>query len=114
MERYRAVVPADVPYELTVDAEANTVRVQLSGEIDIAMNEHLRTVVDVSLADRPDSVVVDFGGVTFMDSTGIRFLVGYRTRCDAIGATWSLIGASNSIRRLIELSGLGDFLTPTA
>jgi anti-anti-sigma factor len=103
-------VPGDTPYELTVDPATNAVRVALRGEIDIAMNEHLRTLVDTSLADRPDSVEVDFSDVSFMDSTGIRFLVGYRTRCDAIGASWSLVGLSASIKRLIELSGLDDFL----
>ena len=111
MERYGADVRGDVPDELIVDPATNSVRVQLSGEIDLAMNEHLRTLVETSLAGRPDAVEVDFSGVTFMDSTGIRFLVGYRTRCNALGASWSLVGVSPSIKRLIELSGLDDFLS---
>lgn len=111
--RYRADVPADLPYQVTVDSAVNGVRLVLSGEIDIAMNDHLGDAVDKTFADRPDTVIVDFSGVTFMDSTGIRFLVGFKTRCDSIGAAWRLENVSSSIIRLIELSGLNDFLQPT-
>jgi len=98
---------------VTVDSAVNGVRLVLSGEIDIAMNDHLRDAVDKTFADRPDTVIVDFSGVTFMDSTGIRFLVGFKTRCDSIDAAWRLENVSSSIVRLIELSGLNDFLQPT-
>lgn len=111
--RYGAVVPEDLPYEVTADPATRSARVALSGEIDIAMNDHLRDVVELAVADHPDTVVVDFAEVTFMDSTGIRFLVGFKTRCDSIGASWGLENVSTSIIRLIQLSGLNDFLQPT-
>lgn len=102
----------DAPYQMTVNPRANTVRLRLAGEIDIAVTDDLRAVLEASLADRPDSVEIDFREVTFMDSTGIRFLVGVKSRCDAIGASWSLVNVSPPIARLIDLSGLSDFLHP--
>ncbi|MEO6123320.1 MAG: STAS domain-containing protein [Ilumatobacteraceae bacterium] len=106
-------MPADPPYEVIADPATSSVRLMLSGEIDIAMTDHLGDAVERALVDRPDTVVADFAGVTFMDSTGIRFLVGFKTRCDSIGAAWGLENVSTSIIRLIEVSGLTDFLQPT-
>ena len=93
-----------------VDTATNTVRVALLGDIDLAVTDELRVATDEALEDRPDAVVLDFAGVTFMDSTGIRFIVGFKNRCDAIGATWSLTNVSPAVARLVSLSGLTEFL----
>ena len=98
---------------VTADPATRSVRIALSGEIDIAVSEHLHDAVEMTLADRPDTVVVDFADVTFMDSTGLRFLVGFKTRCDSIGTTWVLEKVPASTMRLIDLSGLEEFLQPT-
>ncbi len=100
----------DALYRITVDHRAKAVQMQLTGEIDIAVIADLWTAVESALAEGPDAIEVDFGGVTFMDSTGIRFLVGFKNRCAAIGAAWTLVNVSPSAARLIEISGLDDYL----
>jgi len=95
------------------DAEPAVVAtVALAGEIDIAVNDELQDAIDIVLADVPGSVVVDMSAVSFMDSTGLRFLVGFRTACDAADTLWTLRGVSPAVRRLIEISGLVEFLSP--
>jgi len=55
--------------------------IELRGEVDLAVDSALRTVlVDIASKRRPPMIVVDMKYVTFVDSTGVGALaVGYNT-----------------------------------
>ena len=55
---------------------------------------------------RPEQLVLDFGSVGFMDSSGIALIIG---RCDAaasLGAAVRIIGLSPPLMKLVGLAGL--------
>jgi anti-sigma B factor antagonist len=60
-----------------------TVRVLvLGGELDIATTPKVRRVLHDLLAESADPLVVDLGGVGFMDSSGLAVLVsGHKRAC---------------------------------
>ena len=79
----------------------------LKGEIDLHVAAPLREALDRAiegLAFR--HLVIDFRGVTFIDSTGLGVLLGRYRRVAGAGGTVAVTGLSSAVRRVVELSGL--------
>ncbi len=91
--------------EIAVEIEGSTTVLRLHGEIDLASVGTLRAcldAVDPHLCD----VVVDLGGVTFLDSTGIGELAHAGGRLHARGGRLEVRHASGGVARALEVSGL--------
>jgi anti-sigma B factor antagonist len=56
-------------------------------------------------------LTIDLAGVTFIDSTGLRALVGCRRRMRAAEGDVVLRAPSRQMKKLLEITGLDDFLT---
>ena len=83
----------------------------LSGEIDHHEAARLRGQIDPRILSGDFArVVLDFGGVTFMDSSGIGLILGrYRLLRD-LGGTLAVQGADPQVARLLRLSGIADLV----
>jgi anti-sigma B factor antagonist len=77
-----------------------------TGEIDVAVADHLRRLLDDALGTDPPGLIADLSEVTFMDSTGLSILVAALNRCRALGIPLSLRRPPLQIQRLLDLSGL--------
>lgn len=82
---------------------------EVAGELDLAVTADLRTAADEALAagDVID-VVVDLGGVTFIDSTGLGTLVEIRNAALEGGATMRVTAVQPAPSRVIEIAGLAE------
>ena len=84
-----------------------TVTVYLTGELDHHGAAPLREQVDaVIAARRPKLLVLDFGGVSFMDSSGIGFVMGRYKRMTASGGALRVQSATPRMERVMRLAGL--------
>ncbi len=54
----------------------------------------------------PKKVIFDFGGVTFMDSSGIGFIIGRYKFAKMLGCQVELSNLGDSIKKLFEMSGI--------
>jgi anti-anti-sigma factor len=103
-------------FSATVRDTRNGVRhLVLTGELDLAAKVQLER----SVADGPGEaacLVVDMSGLTFLDSTGIHFLVGLTKRAERDGWKLSLVPGPERVQRVLEVAGLGGlpFLEPAA
>jgi anti-sigma B factor antagonist len=82
---------------------------QLRGEIDA----HSVTVLSRHLDPLPGSsgdVVIDLSAVGFVDSSGLRVLVEAHQRAEAEARRLVLSGANRPVLRLLEISGLMEYL----
>jgi anti-anti-sigma factor len=79
--------------------------IDLIGEVDLAVTDELVEAVRVALADG-DAVVLDFGEVSFIDSSGIGALVLLRKEADAAGKKLFLTELSRATTRLLQMTGL--------
>ena len=75
------------------------------GEIDIATVESVEEALSV---DR--NTVLNLTDVTFMDSTGLRTLVGVHNRLGAADHQLRVVVAHGAVARIIEIAGLSDAL----
>ena len=61
---------------VTMQTAERTMTAKLSGELDHHHTQKLREEIDRSvLKERPGRLVLDFGGVEFMDSSGIAIVI---------------------------------------
>lgn len=103
----------DVPAQFTItrrDPDDDVVRFALAGELDA----HSAPLVEKALADdAPDDsarVVLDFSDVSFMDSSGLRIMIGESTRRRAAGGAFVLTSVPRPVGRLFDVSGVRDHL----
>ena len=75
------------------------------GVLDIATTPELRTRLDEALADGPDALTVDLTDVTFIDSSGLRSLLGASRRADERSGQVVLRSPSPAVQRLLEITG---------
>lgn len=90
---------------VTFSAADDVLYAYLAGEIDHDAAQTLRYQLDNALVTRtPRTLVLDFGGVGFMDSSGIGLILG-RQRCTrALGGTLRIQHAPAQLRRVLELA----------
>ncbi len=93
------------PLEIVIEGTAEEPTLVLQGEIDIASVVGLRTAVD-ELARPPERLVIDLGGVSFLDSTGLGWLAAVaRSGCEV-----SLRAVPEPIRKLLDVTGVRRIL----
>lgn len=76
--------------------------VALSGELDLAAAPELKMRLDSLDGD----ILIDCGGLTFIDGSGLRPLLSAHRRCRARDARLILINAPLCLTRLLILTGL--------
>jgi anti-sigma B factor antagonist len=84
--------------------------VALVGELDLHTADELTTAVSGLLRQKVTRVEVDAGGLSFADSAGLRAVLMARAAAEEAGATFGVTVASDSVERLIEITGLSDLL----
>lgn len=69
------VIP-DLPdaFAITESLESHAIRLQISGELDLAVSGRLQDHID-SVARAGETVVLDLSELTFVDSSGLNVLV---------------------------------------
>ena len=94
-----------LPEAFQVDARPDRGRVIVAphGELDLATVDRLRESVDGLVASGFGLVVLDLRGLSFMDSTGLSFIVEQARRDDA---TVEVIDGTPAVARLFDLTGL--------
>ena len=81
----------------------------LSGEIDHHSAGKIRDEIDTAIEHhRPKFLVLDFGGVSFMDSSGIGLVMGRYKLMKSLGGTVCVENTPKPLRKVMKLSGLYD------
>lgn len=97
---------------MKVDKQGKKLTIGLLGELDHHAAAMLREMTDAEIAgDAPEQLVIDFSGVDFMDSSGFGFVMGRYKRMQQIGGKVVVTGACGQVRRMLELSGAGRYVT---
>ena len=82
--------------------------VSCRGELDGESAEHLSAELELALDTRPPAVVVDLGGLTFIDSTGVHVVVRKRAASVAVETTVLVVAVTERIRDVFSLTGLAQ------
>ena len=91
--------------EINVTGEVVTAR--LIGELDHHSAKSMREAIDNAVElNMPSLLVLDFGEVSFMDSSGIGLVMGRFRILSKSGAELHITGASSPIHKMLKLAGI--------
>lgn len=96
--------------EISSVFDGGTVRVLLSGELDLAGAQQMEdSLAEIDRSD-PARVIVDLGGLAFIDSTGLRLLLQADARARERGYELVLRPGAAPVQRVFEVTGALDVL----
>ena len=85
--------------------------VHLRGELDDASAVQARWAIDAALAERPQTLVLDLGGLEFMDSAGIWLVIETHRQCVAADIDLRLAGERKpAVTHALELAGVESLI----
>lgn len=79
---------------------------EVSGEVDVYTAPRLRERLVELIDGGVRGVIVDLGGVEFLDSTGLGVLVGALKRLRAVDGTFGLVCAKEPLLKIFRITAL--------
>jgi anti-sigma B factor antagonist len=99
---------------MAVEHDDGAAVVTVGGELEFGTAASLRhTLLDLA-QQGCDPVVIDLGGLGFIDSSGLSLLVQAKQRVESQGHRFVLRNPSDRVQRVFEISGLNDLFAPEA
>ena len=90
---------------VTFSAAGETLYAYLAGEIDHDAAQSLRMQLDDALVSRsPRTLIIDLGGVGFMDSSGVGLILGRGRHISALGGRLTVQNPPPAVRRMLDLA----------
>lgn len=95
---------------INITEKNNGLHVDLHGEIDAYTAPELRDKLFQYTNSPGVQMVVDLSGITYMDSTGLGVFVGLFKALKANEGKLNIIGLSERLKRLFDITGLADVM----
>jgi anti-sigma B factor antagonist len=99
-----------VPLELTERDDGDAVVLAAAGIVDMAAAPALADRVGAILRRRPDTLVVDFTGVTFLATAGMSVLMEANRKCMELSIPFRVVSQGPVTAKPMELLGIDDLL----
>ena len=78
----------------------------LKGEIDLHVSPSVTASLNSMIEKKPERLVVDLSGVTYIDSAGLAALIGAMQKVEGYGGKFLLAGLQETVRSIFEISRL--------
>jgi len=88
--------------------EDKTAVVEVSGDIDLHRSLALQEQLLGLLQKKPDAIIVDLGGVDYMDSSGVASLVKLLSRTRKTSVQLTLVGLTAKVQSIFEITRLDN------
>lgn len=89
-------------------AEQGTTTLRLSGEIDLHASPELRKALHECAEEKVAVLLLDFSGVSYIDSSGLATLIEYVRESADHGGKLGLFGLQTKVRTIFELVRLNE------
>ena len=98
---------------LNIDVQRSEGRctVRLDGDIDMSTAPVLRKALLEVIETPVERLLIDLGGVGYIDSSGVGTIVELRRRIDRSGSDLVLTGLQERVRSVFEITKLDKFFT---
>ncbi len=98
------------PLEVDVSSHDDEVVLVLRGELDPHTAPALREQIDEATLDSTRTLVLDVSGLRFIDSSGLRVIIGAHKDMTARSGRLVLRAPTDTTRRLLDITGLADHI----
>ena len=96
---------------LNTRKQADFTVLEVGGEVDLYTAPTLRDRVADLLEAGERQLIVDLGGVEFLDSTGLGVLVAGLNRSREVGGHFALVCPQERVLKLFRITGLDEVFT---
>ena len=97
--------------EMKYRAENRQLTISLSGELDQHAAKGLMDAIDRCMEQNlPGRTLLDLGGLTFMDSSGIAVVMRAKRRMDALAGSLVVVNIPRQAARVLEAAGLDRYV----
>lgn len=93
---------------ITIKKDNGTTVLEIEGRLDTATAPELEKTINGE-GDELKSLVLDFEGVKYISSAGLRVLLGAQKKMNSQGSM-ELINVNKDIMDIFEMTGFADFL----
>jgi anti-sigma B factor antagonist len=100
----------DQTHGVAEESDSGSVVLSVNGDIDIAGSPTVRERLEQAVAEE-GALVVDLSGVSSIDSSALRVLIGTCEDCDRTGIEMRLVITESRILKVFEITGLTDLFT---
>ena len=97
-------------YEVDTRGEPPVAVMSLHGNIDRDAMQSLTSAYEQAVVDDPRTVLLDFGDVDYINSTGIALIVGILGRARAENRRVFASGLTEHYERIFAITRLSDFI----
>ncbi len=84
--------------------------VALRGELDLSSADRVERELERVESERPDLIVLDLRGLTFLDSTGLRLIVTADQRARQSGRRLAVVRGPATVQRVFSITKLDERL----
>ena len=98
------------PFSSGIRKAARTVVIDLHGEIDSRADAAINAAYAEAAASESEAVLLNFGDVDYINSTGIALIVGLLAQARAAGMQLIAYGLSDHYRELFRITRLSDYV----
>ncbi len=96
---------------ITFQQNFNELEARLMGEIDHHSARGIAETIDFKIRRlQPQLLILDFGGVSFMDSSGLAVVMGRWRLMQSLGGQIELRHLSGSIQKIFEMAELSRYV----
>jgi anti-anti-sigma factor len=97
---------------LEVESERGNglVRIALKGELDLSTAAKVETELRRAEESSEPLLVLDLGGLTFLDSTGLRTIVAADRRAREVGRRFAIVRGPGPVQRVFTVTKLDERL----
>jgi stage II sporulation protein AA (anti-sigma F factor antagonist) len=79
----------------------------LTGELDHHSAETVRGALDLELEVHHDTwLILDLGGLTFMDSSGLGVILGRYRKIRSLGGEMAIVNIPHPLEKVVQIAGL--------
>lgn len=98
-------------HNLSIDVkrEGQARVVTLAGEIDLRTSPTLHARLLEEVESRPQRIILDLSGVTYVDSSGVGTMVDVKRQTERRGGKMALVGLQSRVKAVFEVTRLDNF-----
>lgn len=95
---------------MDVRRERDRIVLRLTGELDLGSTSRLQREIESAEIESTPMVVLDLEDLEFIDSTGLRIILGAHERSQKRGQEFAVTRGSPQVQRLLSITRVGEHL----
>lgn len=98
------------PFNTSIRRQAKKTTIDLSGEINALAEQELQNAYTEAESSSPPIIVLNFSGVSYINSTGIALIVGLMAQARKVHRTLAVYGLNDHYQEIFQITRLADFI----